>query len=583
MLAQQAPVVVVLGQKSIPVAQKIIRAFPGARLYGLAGRTQDVDVVFTEFGNTLRELFTTGIPIIGICSTGILIRTLAPLLTNKRQEPPVLAIAEDGSAIVPLLGGLNGVNHLARKIGEVLHVSPAITTTGDIRFGMALEDPPPGYYLSRPEFAKTFMSDLLAGDTLRLEGNAPWLQNSSLPWDREGKKTIKITEKSDVSTQNCLVYHPATVAIAITTNSKNSPLPLVENILRELDIAPESVAGIFAHTLDAVQPVISSLAAALGVPLRLLTTAEIGGDESADMAVRLALGATSGEVICHRRDHDFSVAVAIAPLPLDIPTIGKPPGRLAIIGTGPGTADWMSPEVKGILQQATDFVGYSTYLKMVSNFTTGKNIHESDNRQEISRATLALDLAAPGRFVAVVSSGDPGIYAMAAAVFEAWEQGQKTEWQNIEIQVAPGISAMQAAAARIGAPLGHDFCTISLSDILKPWSIIAQRIQAAAEADFVIAFYNPISGHRTWQLTEAKNLLLHHRSPETPLILARNVGRKGESVKVDTLGEFSPETADMRTVIIVGSSQTRVISRPDGGVWVYTPRSYGGEISPSSL
>ena len=187
---------------------------------------------------------------------------------------------------------------------------------------------------------------------------------------------------------------------------------------------------------------------------------------------------------------------------------------------------------------------------------------------------MALDLAAQGRSVAVVSSGDPGIYAMAAAIFEVLDRYAKPEWSSIDIQVAPGISAMQAAAAAIGAPLGHDFCAISLSDILKPWSIIEQRITAAAQGDFVIAFYNPVSRERIWQLAQARDILLRWRSSDTPVVLARNLGRPGQTVKVITLDQLAPEVADMRTVILVGSTQTRTIQRCDGGVWVYTPRRY---------
>ncbi len=245
-----------------------------------------------------------------------------------------------------------------------------------------------------------------------------------------------------------------------------------------------------------------------------------------------------------------------------------------MIGTGPGSSQWMSPEVKEILKSATDLVGYTTYLNLVGSLAEGKQRHDSDNREEIARAQMALDLAAEGRYVAVVSSGDPGIYAMATAIFEVLDHHAKPEWDSVDIHVAPGISAMQAAAAAIGAPLGHDFCAISLSDILKPWSIIEQRIAAAAEADFAIAFYNPVSKERTWQLTEARNILLRYRTPDTPVILGRNLGRPGQAVKVITLEELAPAVADMRTIILVGSSKTRTIKRSDGSISVYTPRRY---------
>jgi cobalt-precorrin 5A hydrolase/precorrin-3B C17-methyltransferase len=187
---------------------------------------------------------------------------------------------------------------------------------------------------------------------------------------------------------------------------------------------------------------------------------------------------------------------------------------------------------------------------------------------------MALDLAAKGRSVVLVSSGDPGIYAMAAAVFEVLEKKAKPAWQQVAIQVCPGISAMQAAAARVGAPLGHDFCAISLSDILKSWQVISQRIELAARADLAIAFYNPVSQERTWQLEKAKEILLQWRSPQTPVVLARNLGRKGETVTVKFLEDMTIKDADMRTIILVGSSKTRLIGQGKTKQWVYTPRHY---------
>lgn len=235
----------------------------------------------------------------------------------------------------------------------------------------------------------------------------------------------------------------------------------------------------------------------------------------------------------------------------------------------------MSPEVKAILESATDWVGYKTYLDLAEPLRQAHTTrHESDNRVELDRARFALDLAAQNRTVAIVSSGDPGIYAMAAAVFEVLEREAKPEWQEVEIQVCPGISAMQAAAAQVGAPLGHDFCAISLSDILKPWEVIAQRIAAAAQADFAIAFYNPVSKQRTWQLEKAKELLLQWRSPETPVVLARNIGRPGQTVTVKPLDQLAIADADMRTVILIGSSKTRIVQQRQGKQWVYTPRHY---------
>jgi cobalt-precorrin 5A hydrolase / precorrin-3B C17-methyltransferase len=577
MITKIVPAVVVLGQNSVPVARKIINVLPGARLYGLAGRTSGVDVTFTNFGDTVRELFAEGTPLIGICAAGILIRSIAPMLSDKKQEPPVLAVAEDGSAVVPLLGGLNGVNDLARRIAEQLDVKPAITTTGDIRFRTALLSPPPGYHLANPDDAKKLISDLLAGAQVKLEGSAPWLSNSQLPIDPNGDLTIQVTERLVTPAPNRLVYHPATIAIAI---SDTVDVTLVQRMLADAELAPASVAGIFAPITLANNPNFKAIANAFKVPTRFFTSDKLENliTQGYSPAQAIAINATGSSPLS---SSSSQLAISIAPKPIDPTTIGQAQGRLAIIGTGPGGSQWMSPEVKEILKSATDLVGYKTYINLIGSLADGKQLHESDNREEIARATMALDLAAQGRYVAVVSSGDPGIYAMAAAVFEVCDsealrrnRNPKPEWDSIDIHVAPGISAMQAAAASIGAPLGHDFCAISLSDILKPWSIIEQRIAASAEADFAIAFYNPVSKERTWQLAAAKNILLQYRTPDTPVVLARNLGRPGQMVKVIKLKELTPDSADMRTVILVGSSQTRTIQRSDGTVAVYTPRRY---------
>ena len=469
--------VIVLNQQGLTIAQNIRAGLPDVVIYGLEHRipANAVDHTYTAFAETLEELFKHNHAIVGICAAGILIRSIAGLLNNKWQEPPVLAIAEDGSAVVPLLGGLNGGTALARQIGAILDCAPAITTSGDLRFKTALLSPPPGYTLANPEDAKTFLSELLSGQSVQLEGNAPWLEASQLPFAETADLKIQITRSPGNPSPTTLVYHP-----------------------------PEKLTG-----------------------------------------------------------------------------------RLAVIGTGPGADRWMSPEVRQVLQQATDWVGYTTYLNLVEPLRTTQIRHDSDNREELDRARFALDLAATGRSVVMVSSGDPGIFAMAAAVMEAIDLDAKPDWQAIDIQICPGISAMQAAAARIGAPLGHDFCAISLSDILKPWDIIEKRITHAAAGDFVIAFYNPISTQRRWQLDRAKELLLQHRSPTTPIVLAKNVGRPGEQIRVKNLADLQLEDADMRTLIIVGSSQTRCLARSpqtpeltQNGEqeprlpWIYTPRRY---------
>jgi cobalt-precorrin 5A hydrolase/precorrin-3B C17-methyltransferase len=258
-----------------------------------------------------------------------------------------------------------------------------------------------------------------------------------------------------------------------------------------------------------------------------------------------------------------------------------PRGRLTVVGLGPGTRALRAPAVQQALDQAEDIVGYLTYLNMAGPFRPEQHLHGSDNRRELDRARLALRLAAEGRRVVVVSSGDPGVFGMATAVLEALDEAAGPAWAGVEIEVLPGISAAQAAAARVGAPLGHDFCVLSLSDNLKPWRQIAERLRLAARADLVIALYNPRSRARPTQLAEALVVLRAERPPSTPVVIARDVGRPDEQVRVTTLADVDPEAVDMRTLVIIGSSLTRCV-HGGGLARVYTPRWYPPDAGPTS-
>jgi precorrin-3B C17-methyltransferase len=246
-------------------------------------------------------------------------------------------------------------------------------------------------------------------------------------------------------------------------------------------------------------------------------------------------------------------------------------GSLTVVGTGPGSADLMTPATRAALAAATDLVGYGPYLDRVPPLGDGQRRHASDNRVELDRARHALELAAAGMKVVVVSGGDPGVFAMAAAVFEAIEAGDPA-WRGLDIRVEPGVTAMLAAAAEAGAPLGGDFCAISLSDNLKSWSTIERRLKAAAEGDFVIALYNPASKARPDQLGKAFALLRGVRRADTPVLFVRAAGSDEARVVATTLEVADRETADMRTLVIVGSSTTRFIEREGSRPWVYTPR-----------
>ncbi|MGH7031436.1 MAG: precorrin-3B C(17)-methyltransferase [Stellaceae bacterium] len=571
-----AAAIVVLGEGSLAAARRVQSALGGALIHGLAGRVSAADCVFADFGDALRRLFVEDTPIVAFCAAGIVIRALAPLLSDKRAEPPVLAVAEDGSAVVPLLGGLRGLNALARAIGEAVNTAPAITTTGEVRFGAALENPPDGYELRNPGDAKRFMSDLLAGDRVRLSGDAPWLIRTRLPFAADGRLSIAVTAEEREPAEREMIFHPRSVAVALVAGCPDLP-QLVLNALGRLGLSRRAVAAIIAVERHAARSEIHAAAAALERPLRLVETAMPLGDDReliAGLLARAVPDPIAAPAI------DGPVGVAIAASPIAVTALGRGRGHLAVVGLGPGGGGWMIAEARKALTAAQDIVGYETYLRMAGPFQATQIVHPSDNRAEMDRARHALVLAARGRRVAIVSSGDPGVFAMASAVMEALDGSDDPAWHGVELMVIPGISAAHAAAARAGAPLGHDFCALSLSDNLKPWAVIERRLALAAAADLVLALYNPVSRARPWQLGRAVEIVRGYRAPATPVVLGRDLGRPGESTRVLSLAELSAADADMRTVVIIGSSTTRVLPRADGGRWVYTPRRYAGSLPP---
>ncbi|AGE28823.1 putative precorrin-3B C17-methyltransferase, cobalamin biosynthesis protein [Pseudomonas poae RE*1-1-14] len=538
------PAIVILGQGSLATARLIQQVYPGALIHGLAGRVEGADHVYSEFGATLRQLYQQGTPLIALCAAGIVIRTLAPLLLEKGEEPAVLAVAEDGSAVVPLLGGLGGVNVMARDIAAALNVAAAITTSGELRFGTCLLNPPKGYELGDLELGKRFVSDLLAGERVRIEGAAPWLDEANLPQDQQAHLAIHVGSAARAPAANELLIYPKNVSVTCKPGAQ-----LAERVREALDqagVALQSLACLLASDTQMADASLHDAAAQLAVPLRFASVSQ-----------------------------DADIVINVAEQPLDLARVGRARGRVAVIGLGPGAAALMVPAVKAELARCTDVLGYETYVRMAGPFRDDQVQHCTDNREEMQRARHAFELAVQGRSVVVVSSGDPGVFAMAAAVIEALHESSDPAWHQVDLQILPGVSASLATAAQAGAPLGHDFCMMSLSDNLKPWSIIEKRLDLASQADLALAFYNPISRARPWQLGRALDIVAQHRTPETPVVLGRDIGRPGQTLRVTTLGQLTPEQVDMRTMVLIGSSTTCTFPRAGGGEWVYTPRWYG--------
>ncbi len=500
-MTSTAPAIVILGPGSLATARRIQQRYPDALIHGLAARVEGVDRQYLEFGATLRELYQLNTPIIALCAAGIVIRTLAPLLLEKGAEPPVLAVAEDGSAVVPLLGGLGGVNVMARDIAVTLQVAPAITTSGELRFGTCLLNPPSGYSLGDLEQGKRFVSDLLAGEPVRIEGAAPWLDQAQLPQDPQARRTIHVGHaERDASTHELLIY-PRSVAVVVSAEVADLP-GAIRAALQQAKVALQSLACLVAADTLMASVALREAALELGVALRFVV---MTGD-----AATLARSSVPAVNILSATDN---LAIAVAAQPLEVAQIGRSRGRLAVIGLGPGAAELMVPAVKAELARATDVLGYETYVRMAGPFRDDQVLHCTDNREEMQRARHAFELAAQGRSVIVVSSGDPGVFAMAAAVLEALHESSDPAWHQVDLEILPGVSASLATAAQAGAPLGHDFCVMSLSDNLKPWSIIEKRLDLAAEADLALAFYNPISRARPWQLGRALEIVGQHRTP----------------------------------------------------------------------
>ncbi len=584
-----------------------IRARVGGELIGLEGRVTDCDFQVVSIGDAIREAYTSGRPVIAVMASGALIRILAPLLKDKRNEPPVIAVSEDGKSVVPLLGGHHGANDLTRMIAANLNGHAAITTAGDLRFGVALDQPPAGWTLANPENAKAVMASLLAGASVCRTGDAAdmadWLDESGLDFAADGKICLHLTTAphAAISGPSTLVFVPRVCMLGIGCErgcDSDEVISLVEAALQSAKLSPLSIGAIGSIDLKADESAIHAAGMHFDVPVLFFTAkqleeetdrlvspseivfAEVGCHGVAEGAALALAGADGKLIVPKQKSKRATVALARVSKGFEMneKIAARKRGRLFVVGIGPGQEGWRSPEVSRMIGEATDLVGYSLYLDLISAISGGKVRHDFDLGKEEDRVRHAMELAGTGKDVALVCSGDAGIYAMATLVFELLQNGGLSDAaQRIEIAVSPGISALQAAAARAGAPLGHDFCTISLSDLLTPWEAIQMRVKAAAEGDFVIAFYNPVSRRRRTQLAYARDVLLQHRPADTPVILATDLGRTAEKVRIVPLAELDIDDVDMLTVVVVGSSETRTVKTGDGKTWVYTPRGYAAK------
>ncbi len=590
------PVVLALSKSGEPTAHKIAKALKCA-VHGREGRVAKADAFFANALDHTRDLFASGTPIIGVCASGILIRGVASLLNDKTTEPPVISVSDDGGVVVPLLGGHRGANRLAKQVANALDGTAAVTTAGDVALGVALDEPPLGYRLQNPQDAKSVMATLLSGGGVTWDG--PSIFDVDLPAGND--VILSVTELPTAGTDMRLVYHPQRYTLGLGCARNADPDAMwdhITNVLTQNNIAAESIACVASIDLKADEPAIIQAAKRLGVPLRVFSADQheeqspnLGNPSDVVFAEVECHGVSEGAALAAANDTTLhaektktattTCAIARAPSPITSFN-GRPRGRLSVVGIGPGQAAWRTPEVSRLVAEAEELVGYGLYIDLLGPLAAGKTRSDFPLGGEEARCRYALEQAALGKNVALVCSGDAGIYAMGALVLELLDRAPDQEGvsdaaRRIEVVCSPGVSALQGAAARAGAPLGHDFCTISLSDLLTPRDDIIRRLNAAAQGDFVIAFYNPVSKTRRTLLAEARDILLQHRPADTPVMLASNLGRPTELVRYRRLDELEVDEVDMLTCVLIGSSNTRLAQLGEGPR-MFTPRGYARKI-----
>ncbi|WP_438987878.1 cobalamin biosynthesis protein, partial [Marivivens donghaensis] len=484
------PVVMALSRSGEAVAHKVAAAL-GLAVHGREGRVDQADAYFGNALDHARDLFAAGVPIIGVCASGILIRSVAPLLSDKLSEPPVLSVSDDGSVVIPLLGGHRGANRLAQEIATVLEAKAAVTTAGDVAIGVALDAPPAGYRLANPLDAKDAMAAILAGEGISLTGENIFDLEAN-----GGAVNLIVSEAPVEGNAKTLVYHPQSyvVGVGCARNADAEELwSLVTTTLQNAGIAQGAVACVATIDLKGDEPAMNTVAKRLGVPLRLFTAEELEAQKIANpsdvvfaevgchgVSEGAALAASDGKLVVEKtKTANTTCAIARADAPIT-EMKGRSRGRLSVVGIGPGQATWRTPEVSKLVAEADELVGYGLYIDLLGPLAHGKIRSDFPLGGEEDRCRYALERAGEGRNVALVCSGDAGIYAMGALTFELLDRspealGVSDAARRVDVVCSPGVSALQGAAARAGAPLGHDFCTISLSDLLTPRDDIIRR------------------------------------------------------------------------------------------------------------
>lgn len=523
-------------------------------------------------GEAVRAAFAECEQLVCFLATGATVRLLAPLLGDKAADPGVVCVDEGGRFAVSLVGGHGGgANELAREVGALLGAEPVVTTATDA-VGL------PGLDTLGFPFegsVATVSRALLDGEGVVLEAEVPW-PLPPLPTAPQGSYTVRLTDRAVAPGEREVLLRPPSLVVGVGA-SKGAPveevLGLVEDALREAGLSPKSLAELATVDAKSEEPGIVAAAERLGVPLvtypaEVLAAVEVPNPSDAPLA---AVGTPSvaeaaalvrgGELLVPKRKSERADG---QPAMATCAVVRRPGrGRLAVVGLGPGARDLLTPRAAAELRRASVLVGLDQYVDQIRDLLRpGTRVLESGLGAEEERARTAVAEARKGHAVALIGSGDAGVYAMASpALAEASD--------DIDVVGVPGVTAALAAGAILGAPLGHDHVSISLSDLHTPWEVIERRVRAAAEADIVVTFYNPRSRGRDWQLPKALAILAGHREPTTPVGVVRNASRPDESSRLTTLAALDPASVDMMTVVTVGNTATRDIAGR-----MVTPRGY---------
>ncbi|MEU8973528.1 precorrin-3B C(17)-methyltransferase [Streptomyces monashensis] len=523
-------------------------------------------------GESVRAAFAECEQLVCFLATGATVRLLAPLLGDKSADPGVVCVDEGGRYAVSLVGGHGGgANELAREVGGLLGAEPVVTTATDSVGLPGLDTLGLPYEGSVAVVSRA----LLDGEPVALEAEVAW-PLPPLPTSARGAYTVRLTDRAVAPGEREVLLRPPSLVVGVGA-SRGAPaeevLGLVEEALAQAGLSAKSVAELATVDAKSAEPGIVAAAERLGVPLVTYSAEELAGVEvpHPSQAPLAAVGTPSvaeaaalvrgGELLVPKRK---SVRADGRPAMATCAVVRRPGrGRLAVVGLGPGARDLLTPRATAELRRASVLVGLDQYVDQIRDLLRpGTRVLESGLGAEEERARTAVAEARTGQAVALIGSGDAGVYAMASpALAEASD--------DIDVVGVPGVTAALAAGAILGAPLGHDHVSISLSDLHTPWEVIERRVRAAAEADLVVTFYNPRSRGRDWQLPKALAILASHREPTTPVGVVRNASRPDESSRVSTLGALDPATVDMMTVVTVGNTATRIVAGR-----MVTPRGY---------